>query len=175
MQENETRIATQRGLELVIRAVGAEDRDILDELFQHVSREDLRFRFLTGLNEVGENQLQAMIPGQDSNKQSFVAFAAPEGVAVATAMLAWDPAGERGEVAISVRADHRGRGIGWTLLSYMADQAEERGLTRIESVESRANHAAIELEREMGFTVEPYPDDATLVIVSKQLGAMTAD
>jgi len=36
-------------------------------------------------------------------------------------------------------------------------------------VESRLNQKVIEVERNSGFAVKGYPDDATFVIVSKQL------
>jgi hypothetical protein len=36
-------------------------------------------------------------------------------------------------------------------------------------MESRENHDAISLEREMGFKAEAYPEDAGLVLLSKAL------
>lgn len=55
------------------------------------------------------------------------------------------------------------------MLALVADQAAARGLKSIESIESRENYDAIELERNMGFSVAPFPGDITLVLVSKQL------
>ena len=62
------------------------------------------------------------------------------------------------------------RGVGWTLLQYLADYAEDRGIKAIEAIECRDNREAISLEKEMGFTVEACPGDATLVLVRKALG-----
>jgi hypothetical protein len=56
------------------------------------------------------------------------------------------------------------------LLAYIAKYAEGLGLDTIESIENRENRAAIELERDMGFTVSTNPDDPTLVLVRRQLG-----
>src|SRR3546814_15120978 len=83
-------------------------------------------------------------------------------------MIAIEPAGERAEVAIAVRADYKHQGVGWTLLNRAADYAKTRGCRTLEAVESRLNKKAIEAERDSGFTVKAYPDDANLVIVSKQ-------
>jgi ribosomal protein S18 acetylase RimI-like enzyme len=171
MNDKTVELVTRSGLRLSVRQAGPTDGPILTQLFHHVSHEDLRFRFLSGLNEIGPEQLRALTPIDDGNAVSFLAFDAESGAAVASAMLVSDAAGERGEVAISVDADYRHRGIGWTLLSFVADQAEARGLSKIESIESRANVAAIELERDMGFSVEEYPGDSTLVLVSKTLRA----
>jgi hypothetical protein len=54
-------------------------------------------------------------------------------------------------------------------LSYLAKVAQSKGVKVLESIEQRDNHAAIELERHMGFTTETDPDDPTLIIVRKQL------
>ncbi|TIQ02044.1 MAG: GNAT family N-acetyltransferase, partial [Mesorhizobium sp.] len=59
--------------------------------------------------------------------------------------------------------------------SYIAKYAEELGLHTIESIENRENQAAIELEREMGFTVAAYPDDPTLVLVRRDLRSRPAE
>jgi len=52
--------------------------------------------------------------------------------------------------------------------------ADDHGIETIESIESRENRAAIELEREMGFTVTTDRDDPTLVLVQRKLGAKLA-
>jgi acetyltransferase len=71
------------------------------------------------------------------------------------------------EVAVSIRHDHRGLGIGWALLDLLAHEAERRGVRQVISIESRENHAAIELEREKGFRPEPFAGDPALVVLSK--------
>ncbi|MFV3517445.1 GNAT family N-acetyltransferase, partial [Mycobacterium tuberculosis] len=88
---------------------------------------------------------------------------------VATAILAGDQAGDRGKVAVSIRSDHKGRGIGWTLLDYLVDTARARGYASIESIEDRQNRAAIALEQEMGFVTEPVDGEPTLILVRKSL------
>ena len=76
---------------------------------------------------------------------------------------------DTGEIAVSIRNDYKGKGVGWALLDFLAGEAKERGVRRVISIESRDNHAAIELEREKGFTPEPFEDDRTLVLLSKTL------
>jgi len=75
----------------------------------------------------------------------------------------------RAEVAIAVRPEYKQRGIGWSLLDFVARDAKSRGIKILESVECRDNRAAIELEKEMGFTATSYPGDATLTLVRKSL------
>lgn len=42
----------------------------------------------------------------------------------------------------------------------------------MESIVSSDNHAAVRLEEEMGFSVKPYPGDATLMLLERKLGAL---
>jgi GNAT superfamily N-acetyltransferase len=163
------KLTTRSGLKLSVRTAVPGDESLLDELFHHVRQEELRFRFLGGMKEVSSKRILEMTHIDHRTVETFIALLDDAQTAIAVGTLATDVAGERGEVAISVRADYRNVGAGWELLKFMAEQAKARGMKMIQSVESRDNHDAIELERNMGFTSEPFPDDATLVIVSKSL------
>lgn len=162
-------IVTRSGTRLHVRPARADDKQALGEFFRHVSREDLRFRFLSAVREVGEERLVEMTNVDHVRTEDFLAFGDDGQTIVAAAMLAADPSLQRAEVAISVRAELKGRGIGWSLLDFVSNEAKARGIKVLESVESRENHAAIQLEREIGFTAEACPGDPTLVIVRRRL------
>lgn len=173
MADRTWEFVTRTGLNIVVRAAGPNDNPILDDLFHHVSPEDLRFRFLAGMKEVPPEQIREMTHVDHHTIETYIGFLDDNQTPVATAMLAREGSSGRGEVAISVRADYRGHGIGWKMLALVVEQAKAWGLKVIQSVESRANHDAIELEKNMGFTAAPYPDDPTLVLVTKKLGAVS--
>ena len=59
--------------------------------------------------------------------------------------------------------------MGWALLDVVADAARQRGVRRVISIEDRENHAAIELEREKGFTPHAVEGDQCLVLLEKLL------
>lgn len=162
-------LVTRSGFRLHVRPTCPEDDGTVAEFFTHVTRDDLRFRFLTGLTVVGAAQVSALTHVDHRATEDFLAFTEDGSMMIATAMLACDPAFERGEVAITIRKDFKQHGIGWTLLAYVAQIAETKGVKLLESIESRDNHAAIEVERDMGFSVEPYPGDAALLRVSRTL------
>lgn len=165
---NEARELTTRcHFAFTVRPAAAADEPVLAEFFTHVADDDLRFRFLSGQRTVSHDQLATMLR-HDRQTENFLAFA-NDGTLIATAMLACDAALTRGEVAIAIRSDHKGRGVGWELLEHVARYAETSGIKILESMESRENHAAIELERDMGFTVNSCPGDATLVVVRRDL------
>lgn len=163
------KLTTRTGLALSVRAVRSGDDAILDSLFHHVRPEDLRFRFLTGMKEVSQERIREMTGVNHQTIETYIAFLSDNKSAIAVATLASNAAGLSGEVAISVHADYRNVGVGWEMLAFIAEQAKLRGMKSIESIESRSNHDAIEVERNMGFKAQPFPEDPTLVVVSKVL------
>ena len=160
-------LVTWTGLELHVRPAGPEDEAQLAAFFAQVTPEDRRFRFLSGVETVGHSFLERLTQVDHDRTENFLAFDGD--TLIASAMLAADPAGERAEVAISVRADYKHCGVGWTLLEFAARWAAAKGCQLIESVESRDNLKALELETEMGFTSIAYPSDPCLVLVQKKL------
>lgn len=165
--DGDTVLSTWKQFEFRVRPAEPADEERLAEFFTHVSSDDRRFRFLSAMPKVNHAQLERLVGVDHETSENFLAFDGD--VLVGTAMLAADPGLERAEVAISLRSDYKNRGIGWALLDHLANFARSRGIRRIESVESRDNRQALAVEREMGFTTEPYADDATLVLVSKNL------
>ncbi|MCH4152137.1 MAG: GNAT family N-acetyltransferase [Sphingobium sp.] len=161
-------LVTRSGYRFQVR--GAEERDeaALEALFEHVSPQDLRFRFLTAVGHVPHDMIAAMSHVDHDRTENFLAIDA-DGTVVGSAMVAADDQLERAEVAISIHEDYKGRGIGWTLLEHVAADARRRGIKRLQCIESRDNHAAIELEREMGFTARAFEGEPGLVIVESVL------
>lgn len=162
-------LTTRTGFQFKVRPAQPTDEAALGEFFTHVTPEDMRFRFLTGLKTVGHERLAAMTAIDHHQTENFLAVVDGATGIIATAMLACDSDMKTGEVAIAIRSDYKARGVSWVLLEHVAAYAEANGLTTIQSVEMRANHAAIDMEREMGFVAESYPGDPTLVLVKKHL------
>lgn len=162
-------LTTRTGFRLHVRPAQPADAGTVAEFFTHVSRDDLRFRFLTGSSMVGARQIAALTEVDHRQTEDFLAFTEDGGTMIATAMLACDAAMERGEVAIAIHKDFKTRGIGWELLAHIARYAEAKGIAVLQSIECRDNHAAIALEREMGFTLQSDPDDVSTVILTRTL------
>lgn len=87
--------------------------------------EDLRFRFLTTVKDVGHHRLAAMTTNENRQTENFVAFTDDGKTVIATGMLACDAPLERGEVAISIRSEYNHRGVGWELLRHLQVRREE--------------------------------------------------
>lgn len=162
-----TQLSTRSGILLDVRPANESDEAALAAFFDSVSEEDRRFRFLAAAAHVSHEQLLPLIHADHFQSESFLAFDSANGELVGSALLACDKAMDTGEIAVSIRSDYKGKGVGWALLDFLASEAQRRGVRRAIAIESRDNHAAIELEREKGFTPEPFEGEPTLVILSK--------
>jgi N-acetylglutamate synthase-like GNAT family acetyltransferase len=162
-------ITTRGGLDVHIRPAEADDEEALGAFFSGVTPEDMRFRFLTGLRTLSHDCLESMVNVDHRQTENFLAFSKGKPEIIATAMLACTADMEKGEVAIAILPAYKQKGLSWELLTHVARFAEAKGVTTLESVESRDHHAAIELEREMGFIATSYPGDATLMLVQRTL------
>ncbi len=162
-----SRLATRSGIALDVRPATVADEAALAEFFARVSDEDRRFRFFSASDHVSHNQLEPLIHADHFRSESFLATDAASGTLVGSALLACDNQLDTGEIAVSVCQNYRGKGVGWALLDFLGNEAQRRGVRRVIAIESRDNHAAIELEREKGFTPEAFDGDPTLVVLSK--------
>jgi len=162
-----TRLETRAGIALDVRPASEADAAALTEFFDRVSDDDRRFRFFSASEHVGHDQLEPQIHADHFRSESFVAADAATGQIVGSALLACDNALDTGEIAVSVASEYKGQGVGWALLDFLGSEAQRRGVRRVIAIEARENHAAIELEREKGFTPEPLDGDPTLVVLSK--------
>lgn len=164
-------LTTRDGYVFHVRPASPADEPALGAFFDHVDKEDLRFRFLSAINTVGHDQLRALVTVDHEHTENFLAFDPATGRIVATAMLAADESRIRAEVAIAIRTDFKRRGISWTLLDHIAAFARAKGITTLESIESRDNHQAIDLERERGWIASACPGDPASMMLRLTLSA----
>jgi GNAT superfamily N-acetyltransferase len=162
-------LTTNCGFEFSVRPAIVLDESALTTFVAGVTPEDLRFRFLSGLKTVGRSQIEAMTDVDHRKTESFLAFVDDGSEPIATAMLACDDKLETGKVAMAILPAYKGHGVSWDLLNHVAHYAAAKGLKTIEANERRDHHVAIDMEREMGFVVEPYPGDPALTLVQRQL------
>lgn len=168
MMNNTEVLVTRTGPRFLLRLLAARDESLVADLFRQVTSDDLRFRFLSGVRVLGHDRFLDMLGRGDGQVSNFLAFDEQREV-IAAATFAGDDAAEHCEVAIVVRADRKGRGVGWTLLDYLVSHARNAGYVTLESIESRYNAAAIALQTRMGFTTETLEGEATLVQVRRRL------
>ncbi len=175
LPEWSAKLETRAGVKLDVRPASSEDEPLLTDFFGKLSPDDLRFRFLSMVKEVGPALVHQLATVDHDRTEDLLAFDEADGSLVATAMIAADKDLKRAEVAIAVRSDVKGEGIGWTMLDHACDYAAARGIHRIESVELSENRSAISLESQMGFETRLDDGDAGLTLVSKDLAPPTKE
>jgi len=162
-------LVAKTGLRFFVRPAEPSDAAALGRFYRSLTLEDLRYRFLTGVREVGQERLIEMASVDHDRTENFLAFWGDTDDLVASAMVAADEARARAEVAIAVRSDLKRRGIGARLLMHVADYAESRGIGILESISSADNWALIELERRLGFSCRPLAEEPSLVYLQRRL------
>jgi GNAT superfamily N-acetyltransferase len=161
-------LIARTGFEFSVRPVVPFDEPAVAELFGHVDKDDIRFRFLSP-RKPGHEMFKELIDVDHVRRESYLAIAPDGKTVIANAMVAADAANECAEVAIAMHRDYKGKGIGWTFLKYIIEQEKRKGVRKLQSIESRENHEAIELEREMGFKASSYPGDGSLILLEFDL------
>ena len=162
-------LATRSGFEFNVRSVEPSDETALAGFFDNVTSDDIRFRFLSPVKKVGDAMLKQLVDVDHDGTEDYLAFAEGSDKIIASAEIAGDAKKETAEVAIVIHQDYKGRGMGWTLLEYVVQQAKHKGFKKLQSIESRQNHQVIELEREMGFRASSFPGDASLILLEIDL------
>lgn len=168
-------LTTRSGFEFHVRPVEPSDKQAFAEFFAHVTKEDLRFRFFSALPNVRDSLLNSLIDVDHDRKEDYLAFDIDDKTIIASAMIGAKEDKSEAEVAIVVRSDYKHRGMSWTFLKYVIEEAKRDGVRKLTSLESRDNHAAIGLEKEMGFTAKTCPGDATLVLLEFDLTANSVE
>lgn len=171
LPEWSAQLVTRSGLKLNVRSASLDDQEAVVDFFGRVTPEDLRFRFLSSLKTVGSVLAHELVEVDHVVTENLLAFDPKDGSLVATVMVAADEEADGAEVAVAVRSDLKGQGIGWAMLAHACDYAKARGIKRLHTVEWADNRPAISLEQEMGFTARPCSDDMSLTILTKDLDA----
>ncbi len=164
-QEWSKRLITRSGCLFDVRPAHVGDEAKLTELLIHVTPEDMAFRMLTG------HDGDIIVANVDHHpSKTFLALVDQETEVIAAATLDCDMEREHGDVNLVIRSDFKHDGVSWELLSHVMRYAEAIGVKSLESVEAPNNHAAISLERDMGFIELNHPSNPALVLMRKKLG-----
>jgi acetyltransferase len=141
-----------------IRPIRPEDETLYDAFFAHVAAEDRRLRFF-GAGDLSHGFLARLTQIDYAREMAFVAIAVATGALLGVARFVADPDYVRGEYAIMVRSDLKGRGLGWRLMQYLIDYAKSEGLAELHGSVLAENTTMLHMCRRLGFSVEPEPDN----------------
>jgi acetyltransferase len=158
-KEWERRTELRDGTKVLVRPVRPEDEPLYGPFFTAVTQEDLRLRFFAPVKEFGHTFIARFTQIDYARAMAFIAIEEASGNMLGVVRLHADANYERGEYAILVRSDLKGRGLGYLLMQLIIDYARAEGLKTIEGQVLGENTAMLTMCRELGFSISADPSD----------------
>ncbi|MCK4414575.1 MAG: GNAT family N-acetyltransferase [Candidatus Eisenbacteria sp.] len=153
----ETRRTTRQGLPRLLRPVKISDEPMLKEFFYSLSDQSIYRRFISQRKDMPHERLQefAVI---DYTREIVILvliehLEKPDEL-IAVGQYGIDENTHSAEVALVVRDDHQGQGVGWELLSYLTQLARAEGLLGFTAEVLIENTPMLRLFEKMGFDIE---------------------
>jgi acetyltransferase len=148
--------------EVRVRPVRPEDETLFAAFFEQVTPEDRRLRFFSARPDVSHRLLARLTQIDYAREMAFVAIEKRTGALLGGCRFVADPDYTRGEYAILVRSDMKGRGIGWHLMQQLIMYARTEKLSELYGSVLAENVTMLKMCEELGFSVKPDADDPTL-------------
>lgn len=157
-------LADQR--KVLIRPMNPGDADAERDFITALSPQSRRYRFQEQIREPSPEMVARLVDVDHVNDEAFVALSEDSEfktiVGVSRYAVSTDPL--VCEIAVTVRDDWQGRGLGTVLMHRLIDAARERGIKRMVSLDFAENREMAHLAHHLGFTTESDPDDRAQVL-----------
>ena len=157
-------IQTRDGKIYTVRRATPDDAGLLVELLSRLSDRTLWLRYMAARPfsaELARREAARMLAGSARDHFTLIVFEPSAGaeVAVAVAELVVDADGATAEVALLVRDDAQGRGIGSLLLRRLVQTAQATGVAYLRADVLAENAATLRMLRSLGlpYTVTRHP------------------
>jgi len=168
-KEWERRTTLRDGAAILLRPVRPEDEPLYGPFLAAVSQNDLRLRFFAPIKEFGHGFIARLTQIDYARAMAFLAIEEASGSLLGVVRLHADANYERGEYAVLVRSDLKGRGLGYLLMQLIIDYARAEGLKLIEGQVLSENSTMLNMCRELGFRLASDPQDPDICLVQLAL------
>jgi acetyltransferase len=156
--------------EIEIRAVGTvcvrpirpDDEPLYEQFFAAVTTDDRRLRFFGVGPNLSHGFLARLTQVDYAREMAFVAIGKSTGALLGVVRVIADPDYIRGEYAILVRSDLKGRGLGWQLMQHLIAYAKAEQLQELHGAVLAGNTTMLQMCRQLGFAIESEPGDPTI-------------
>ena len=163
--EWERHLQLRDGTAIFVRPVRPEDEPLYRPFFAAVTPEDLRLRFFAPLKDFSHPFIARLTQIDYARAMALLALDEQSGALLGVVRLHADANYDKGEYAILVRSDFKGRGLGWMLMQLIIEYARTEGIRLIYGQVLHENTAMLEMCRALGFQVASDPEDASSSIV----------
>ncbi len=159
-----------RGGMLVIRPIRPEDAEAHAAFFGRLSPDDIRYRFFSAMREMSPEQMARMTQVDYEREMAFIAVRDHAGVSetVGVARLVCENT-ERGEFAVVVQPDMKGRGLARHLMTRLIEWGRSQGMSEIAGQVLAENAPMLAFMRRLGFAIHKLADEADVVEASLTL------
>lgn len=153
------------GTQVLIRPLGAKDRELERDFIKNLSPTSKHFRFFGEFKQPSEALLDQLLDVDNIQRMAFIAVIGDGSHLreIGVSRFAAEPDGKRCECAIAVADDWDQRGLSVTLMKHLIAFAREKGFVQMFSIDSEENLPMRDLAKELGFAHQPDLDDATMV------------
>jgi acetyltransferase len=167
--EWERHVVLRDGTAAFIRPIRPEDEHLYERFFAGVTEQDLRLRFFSAVKTFDHALIARFTQIDYARAMAFIAVEEATRHMLGVVRLHANATYEKGEYAILVRSDLKGRGLGWTLMQTIVEYANAEGLREIEGQVLAENTTMLAMCRELGFSVTTDASDQTICDVKLSL------
>jgi ribosomal protein S18 acetylase RimI-like enzyme len=152
----ETHRTTKTGESILLRPAKISDEPLFKDFFYSLSEQSLYRRFVSVRQDMPHERLQDFVAVDYTKRMVLLALIEGKGreEMVGLGEFALLPSGHVAEIALAVRDDYQGRGIGTELLAYLAYLARKQGLLGFTAEVLVDNKPVLHLLEKMGFDIE---------------------
>jgi len=160
------------GTEVFLRPVKETDGPLLLELFKKLSPSSVRLRFLSLLHGLPEELVYQFTHVDYKKSFGLVALSHREnsGPIIGVARYAYDSERELPELAVVVRDDWQGKGLGSILLSRVIGIGRENGFSRFEAMIDPQNQIIMNIFRQIGVDYKICRREQEAYLIEIQVG-----
>lgn len=159
--ELEEPAALHDGSPVMLRPIRPEDQPAHADLMTRMTPQDLRLRFFGQVRQIHHHQMARLTQIDYDREMAFIASrpgkdGQPETLGVVRTVT--DPDNQRAELAVLVRSDMKGTGLGTMLMNKIIRYQKSRGTKAIYAQIMAENSAMVRLALKCGFTRQKSED-----------------
>ena len=164
-EELEVHRTTHAGCDLMLRPVKIKDEPLLKDFFYSLSDQSIHRRFMSQRKDMPHERLQDFVIIDYTSEMIILAVERQEEdveIVVGLGQYGIDPNSHTAEVALVVRDDYQGKGIGTALLSYLTELAQREGLMGFTAEVLMENASMMHLFEKTGFDIQRRTEDGVI-------------
>ena len=163
-RELEERISLGDLGEILLRPIRPEDEERHYTFLDHLTPEDIRFRFFGHIPQLPHSQMARLTQIDYDREMAFVAIG-PDGDTLGVVRALTDPDNHATEFSIVVRSNLKGQGLGGVLMAKMIAYCRARGTQLMIGQVLRDNRRMRDFVATLGFVEREVVDDPEVVSV----------